>query len=133
MPKAVDLFAGAGGLSLGFYLAGIDVVGAIENDKNACKTYRYNLGNHIIEEDINLCPPQELEDFMIINGSIQSKSDIDIIAGGPPCFGFSNIGRSKILSLIKKGIWEVIRNRIVPLSMIKETSFFDNSSNMWIF
>ena len=104
-PKAIDLFSGAGGLSLGLYFAGFDVVGAVEFDSHACKTYRHNFGNHVVEADITMYGPKELELFMKNNDSIQSVDEIELVAGGPPCPGFSNIGRSKILSLIKKGVW----------------------------
>jgi len=103
---AIDLFAGAGGLSLGLHFAGFDVVGAVEFDSHAVKTYEHNFGSHVVEKDITKYPPCELEKFMKNNGSIQSTDDIELVAGGPPCPGFSNIGRSKILSLIKKGVWE---------------------------
>jgi len=104
--KTIDLFAGAGGLSLGLHQAGFQVVGAIEFDKHACNTYRHNIGDHVIEVDINKCEPKDLDNYMIEQGSIKSRDDIKLVAGGPPCPGFSNIGRSKILSLIKEGTWE---------------------------
>lgn len=103
--KAIDLFAGAGGLSLGLHLAGIDIVGAVEIDSHACETYRHNLGDHIFEKDITSFPPKEMEELMKSENLINSKKDIDLVAGGPPCPGFSNIGRSKISSLIKEGKW----------------------------
>ena len=103
--KAIDLFAGAGGLSHGLLQAGFEIVGAVEIDKQACETYEYNIGEHICNEDIINFPPSELEKFMKKNNLIISKGEIDLVAGGPPCPGFSNIGRSKISSLIKSGSW----------------------------
>jgi len=105
-PKAIDLFAGAGGFSHGLWQAGFDIVGAIEIDKHACETYEYNIGKHICNEDILEFSPSKLNKFMIEGGLINSKDEIDFIAGGPPCPGFSNIGRSKISSLIKSGDWD---------------------------
>ena len=51
-PKAIDLFAGPGGLSLGLTLSGFDVVGAIEWDQQAGRTYRHNIGEHVHVGDI---------------------------------------------------------------------------------
>jgi len=78
--RAIDLFAGCGGLSLGLTLAGIEVVAAIERDPDACASYRANLGDHMIEASI--------EDV-----DAASLPDCDLIAGGPPCQGFSYAGK----------------------------------------
>jgi len=103
--KAIDLFAGAGGLSLGLELAGVDVVGAVEYCSKATTTYRHNFPSHtVICNDITQVPPQQLENKLLEEQKI-TVEDIDIVAGGPPCPGFSNIGRSKILSLVKEGTW----------------------------
>ena len=104
--KAIDLFAGAGGLSLGFGYAGIKVVGAVENNEHAVMTYKYNIGNHIFEKDITEFTPQQMLKEMKKHKLVQKKSDVDIVGGGPPCPGFSLMGRSKISSLIKSGEWE---------------------------
>ena len=103
--KAIDLFAGAGGLSLGLELAGIDVVGAVEHCPKAVETYKHNFPDHAKTtkcEDITEWPHEKME--ALINTKMElTKEDIDIIAGGPPCPGFSNIGRSKIISLLRDG------------------------------
>lgn len=78
--RAIDLFAGAGGLSLGLRQAGIEVIAAIERDPDACATYRAHLGDHMIEASI------EDVDAHIL-------PDCDLIAGGPPCQGFSFAGK----------------------------------------
>ena len=101
--NAIDLFAGAGGLSLGLELAGINVVGSVEHCPKAVKTYEFNFPNHVAMcKDITEYAPEDLENELIDRKGI-SKKDIDIIAGGPPCPGFSNIGRSKIISLLREG------------------------------
>jgi len=109
MPKprlnAIDLFAGAGGLSLGLELAGIEVVGSVEYCPKAVITYKHNFPGHVsMCKDITEFPPEEMEKALK-NQKGLSKKDIDIIAGGPPCPGFSNIGRSKIVSLLRDGTW----------------------------
>lgn len=87
---ACDLFAGAGGFSLGALLAGIRVVAAIEWDQLACKTYRSNLISTgltktlLFEEDISTLDPAKIR-----RATRLSRSRCDILLGGPPCQGFS--------------------------------------------
>jgi DNA (cytosine-5)-methyltransferase 1 len=77
----IDLFSGAGGMSLGAKEAGIDVRLAVENDFFACETYRHNLPNTaLFDKDIRLLTEQSF--------GLPSKSNI-ILFGGPPCQGFS--------------------------------------------
>ncbi len=73
----MDLFAGAGGFTLGFVQAGFTPVFAVEFDKDAAATYEANFGPHCSPEDIN---------------DVESFPPADIIIGGPPCQGFSNLG-----------------------------------------
>jgi len=103
--KAIDLFSGAGGMSLGFELAGIDVVAAVEFCDKAMKTYEHNFREHLTYcEDIkNVSTKQVIKD---LRARGIKKSDIDLVIGGPPCPGFSNIGRSKIVSLLRDGDWK---------------------------
>jgi DNA (cytosine-5)-methyltransferase 1 len=83
---AIDLFAGAGGLSLGLRQAGFDIRAALEIDKNAAATYKRN-HNHrvkVIEKSIiGLSAEQFLEEAGL------KKRDVMLVAGGPPCQGFS--------------------------------------------
>jgi DNA (cytosine-5)-methyltransferase 1 len=82
--KMVDLFCGAGGLTLGFKRAGFVPVLAVEKEKDFAETYATNFGNHVIAKDI----AQIVDD-----GGINFKSDI--VVGGPPCQGFSNLTGNK--------------------------------------
>jgi DNA (cytosine-5)-methyltransferase 1 len=86
-PTAVDLFSGCGGLTLGLKQAGFDVLGAIELDSQAVKTYASNHRRVSLEhEDIrNICP----EDFMEKIGV--RPGELDLLAGCPPCQGFSSL------------------------------------------
>lgn len=104
--RAIDLFAGTGGMSYGFIASGIDVVAAVEIDKHAAASYKYNVGDHVFVEDIQTFGPEKLEKKLVKQGKIASKRDVNLIIGGPPCPGFSLIGRSKISNLIKSGKWE---------------------------
>jgi DNA (cytosine-5)-methyltransferase 1 len=87
---ACDLFAGAGGFSLGAYLAGIRVGAAVEWNRHACETYRANLirtgltNTHLFEGDIT-----ELDPNHVRKASGLARDGCDILLGGPPCQGFS--------------------------------------------
>ena len=79
----LDTFAGAGGFSLGFELAGAKVVGAIEMDSWACETFKFNHPNAtVMQGDITAVTDEQIIETF-------SKFEPDIILGGPPCQGFS--------------------------------------------
>lgn len=80
----IDLFSGAGGLALGLKRAGFDLRAAVEFDPWAAKTYRNNLGNHLLETDIHSLKVDELLQFANLK-----RGECDLLAGGPPCQGFS--------------------------------------------
>lgn len=89
-PKVVDLFSGAGGLSLGAARAGFAVVGALEFDPHAMAAHRINFPNtiHIEMNAENLSGKELRARTGLMNG------DLDGIIGGPPCQGFSYIGKN---------------------------------------
>ena len=96
MYKIVDLFSGAGGLSLGFTLTNqFEIVGAIDNWKPACETFKFNHPyldqNSIICADI-LATQQsgEFHEFVKI---WEKKGKVDVVMGGPPCQGMSLAGK----------------------------------------
>ena len=81
--KVLDTFAGAGGFSLGFEMAGCEVIGAIETDAWATETFSFNHPNTIvIKKNI-----EDLTDEEILEKFDSLKPDI--VLGGPPCQGFS--------------------------------------------
>lgn len=82
--KAVDLFAGCGGLSLGFEMAGFDVVAAFEWWDTAIKCYQSNFSHPIMRLDLS-----HVDEAI---GEIRNFSP-DIIIGGPPCQDFSHAGK----------------------------------------
>ena len=94
--KAIDLFAGPGGLSLGLTAAGFRIIAAVEYEKDAGKTYEHNIGTHTKIQDITNYSPDELEQELIKSEIWAAGDELDLIAGGPPCPGFSLIGRSKM-------------------------------------
>lgn len=83
----VELFAGAGGLSLGFEKAGFKNIFSVEYDPLIAKTYRLNFPNNkLICEDIKKITNDEIRNLV-------KDSKVDVIIGGPPCQGFSMAGR----------------------------------------
>lgn len=86
--RVLDTFAGAGGFSLGFEMAGAKVVGAIEIDKWACETFEHNhKGAVVLQRDISAMTDEEL---LAVFGDAKPN----IIVGGPPCQGFSICNRN---------------------------------------
>jgi DNA (cytosine-5)-methyltransferase 1 len=87
MYTAIDLFSGCGGLTEGLKLAGFNVIAAVEIDQKAAATYRLNHGDvKLYDQDIRLKNPHEL-----LNELQLKVGDIDLIAGCPPCQGFSTL------------------------------------------
>lgn len=88
-PIAVDLFAGAGGMSLGFEQAGFNVLAAVEIDPIHCAVHQYNFPySTILCRDIT-----NISADTIRQGSNIGKRSIDVVFGGPPCQGFSLMGK----------------------------------------
>lgn len=86
-PKAVDLFSGCGGLTCGLDLAGFDVVGAVEIEKGAVEAYLLNFPKvHVWEKDIRKVTSKEMLNILGLK-----KGELDLLAGCPPCQGFSTI------------------------------------------
>ncbi|ELY2486369.1 DNA cytosine methyltransferase [Cronobacter sakazakii] len=89
--KAIDLFSGAGGFSLAALDLGIEILAAIELDKDACDTYSKNLIHKrensikLLNKDIMTISPDEL-----MNSLQLKEKELDLIIGGPPCQGFSS-------------------------------------------
>lgn len=86
--KLLDLFCGAGGLSLGFERAGYNVVKAIDIDKWSIETYNYNRKEKVAEiKDVSTIDQNYIDTL---------PGPIDGIIGGPPCQGFSTSGQRLI-------------------------------------
>ena len=105
--KIISLFSGAGGLDLGLIQAGNEVVWANDIDKDAVATYRENIGNHIICDDIK-------------NIDITSLPDADVVVGGFPCQGFSVANRKRTLDDDRNQLYKFFYKTI----LIKQPKFF---------
>lgn len=84
---AIDLFAGAGGLSLGLLAAGFDVVGAVELDPLAAETYRANHVDAFLWE----CDVRDIYGSDMLATLGLRAGELDLLAACPPCQGFSSV------------------------------------------
>ena len=85
-PALIDLFSGAGGMTLGFKLAGFEPIYAVEHEESFVATYAENFGCHVDNRPI--------ED--VVDDRKVRKIKADIVIGGPPCQGFSNLGPGEL-------------------------------------
>lgn len=94
-PWAVDLFCGAGGLSLGLQQAGFSVVGAADSDADAIETHAGLAPGLTWHGDLTT------PDGFISHLRDHGITSVDLVAGGPPCQPFSRAGAAKIRDLVK--------------------------------
>jgi len=101
--RVLDLFAGAGGFSQGFHWAGFTTAVAIDHNAIAVETLEANfghLGTKALVRDLSTFRPEDLDAYLKANGQPRA---FDVIVGGPPCQGWSSVGRGKIRSLRNPG------------------------------
>ena len=106
--RTVSVFSGAGGLDIGAIEAGAHVIWANDVMKEACQTYRTNIGDHIVCGDIN-------EKMRELDG----LTDISLVIGGPPCQGFSVAGKMDANDKRSQLIWSYLS----VLEMLKPRAF----------
>ena len=126
--KYIDLFAGSGGLSLGLYNSGLHGIFAVEKNKDAFSTLKYNLierRNHFSwpnwldmkNWDINELLEVHSKELAALNGSV------DLVVGGPPCQGFSMAGKRKNDDMRN----QLMHSYIEFIKLVKPTMlFFEN-------
>ncbi|MDD3085334.1 MAG: DNA cytosine methyltransferase [Candidatus ainarchaeum sp.] len=117
--NAIDLFAGAGGLTLGLEEAGINVVGFVEYWKPSIETHLKNFPkSHLLGEDITKLSDEDIK-------KIKSNFNIDMVVGGPPCQGFSFAGKRELNDPRNNLFLEFVRfvNIIKPKYILLENVF----------
>ena len=97
-PLAVDLFCGAGGLSLGLEEAGFDVILGVDHDEEAVETHASLCGGLHASWDLG---NDEVVDRVV---TLMRKAKVTLLAGGPPCQPFSRAGRHAIRDLVRNGV-----------------------------
>ncbi len=126
MYKIGELFAGIGGIGLGFKKAGFSLVWANEIDAKACHTYRKNFKHLVINEDMTKVDPTTLE-------------KVDILTGGFPCQAFSIAGYRKGFKDDRGNLFfdilryiQLINPRVVFLENVKNLSSHDHGNTFKI-
>jgi DNA (cytosine-5)-methyltransferase 1 len=100
-PRVLDLFSGAGGISLGFHRAGFVISGALEIEPLPALTHALNFHGGNVDltalyakpRDMTKVEPDELVDELGL-GSVEDA--IDVLVGGPPCQAYARVGRAKL-------------------------------------
>ena len=102
-PRYMDLFAGCGGISLGFLTAGFQPVASVEIDLHAAQSHGANFASfsaggdhpsHHVARDVTKEDPSTIFAELGIKGRIDEQ--VDILVGGPPCQAFARVGRAKL-------------------------------------
>ena len=116
--KAVDLFCGAGGLSTGLKKSGFRVCLGVDIDEKALKTYKCNLkSTKVLKEDIKKVTGEKITELTGIR-----KHDNFLLAGCPPCQGFSNLGKRDASDEKNQLVFEYVRiiNELEPSFILME-------------
>lgn len=126
--KYIDLFAGSGGLSLGLYNAGLHGIFAVERNKDAFSTLKYNLidgRNHFSWPNWLEMKNWDINELLEIHRKelAELKGSVDLVVGGPPCQGFSMAGKRKN----NDGRNQLMHSYIEFIKLVQPTMlFFEN-------
>lgn len=118
--KVIDLFAGAGGLSLGFEQSGAyEIKAAFENNPKMQETYRRN--HPTVELFSNVCDA----DYRALD---EKYGPIDVVIGGPPCQGFSNANRQRNHAISKNNM--LVKQYIRAIAELQPKAFIMENVSM---
>ena len=114
--KAIDLFAGGGGLTVGLKRAGFEVVAAVEKDRHAYATYKANHPEvHLLPGDIKEVSADQLRESA-------DFEHIDLLAACPPCQGYTSLNKNGINDPRNKLIFQITRlaESLLPKAIMVE-------------
>lgn len=124
-PVGIDLFAGAGGMSLGFEQAGFDVAAAVEIDPVHCAIHKFNFpGTAVLPRSVEGLTADEIRRVSGIGGR-----KVDCVFGGPPCQGFSLIGHRVLDDPRNRLVLEFVR---IVKELDAATFVFENVKGLTI-
>lgn len=108
----IELFCGAGGFTWGWHQAGYTPIAALDSEVAALRTHELNFGRThalIVRRDLTAWPPSDLADLLG-----QRATNLAAVVGGPPCQGWSKVGRGKLRSLhaVTQSLLEDPRNQL---------------------
>lgn len=109
--RTVSVFSGAGGLDIGAIQAGANIIWANDVMKEACQSYRDNIGSHIVCGDIN----EKIAE-------IKELDNVSLVIGGPPCQGFSVAGKMDANDKRSQLVWNYIEvlQTVNPVAFVME-------------
>jgi len=109
-------------LSLGFEMAGFTALAAVDVDEKGMKTYSRNFRKAEIFTGPDRGDVRRLKSEELMRTLGISRGEVDAVIGGPPCQGFSTIGRVKIASLVRGGVWNHMK--------VAQPRFIDDPRNV---
>ena len=123
--KALSLFSGMGGDSLGIKNAGIDVVAFNEFDKHAVEAHKLNFPDSVLISDPTQKKPKDRTNIQLIPDEMFSayKGEVDLIFAGHPCF----VAGTKVLT---KDGYKNIEDVVLEDTLLTHTGSFQNIVNL---